>query len=110
MWVSDPKAIQYILQSSRSKIEKPYAARFALNTATGPGVSGVEGNPNWCLSFDRPMSNAASIGPDHYRQRRILLPAFGHSESKAQISVFRQCAREVNKFVSLKHDTCISHT
>ena len=46
LWVSDPKAIQYILQSSRSKIEKPYAARFALNTATGPGVSGKEGNLN----------------------------------------------------------------
>jgi hypothetical protein len=44
LWVSDPKAIQYILQSSRHNIEKPFAARFALNTATGPGVSGAEGD------------------------------------------------------------------
>src|SRR5487761_656198 len=41
------------------------------------------------------MSNYTSIGEDHHRQRRILLPAFGPSESRAQIPVFRQCAREV---------------
>ncbi|KAF8483511.1 cytochrome P450 [Russula ochroleuca] len=76
LWVSDPKAIQYILQTSRYNIVKSYAARFGLNSATGRGVNGAE-------------------GPDHYRQRRIILPAFGHSESRAQIPIFRQCAREL---------------
>jgi hypothetical protein len=52
LWVSDPKAIQYIMQASRDNIVKPYAARFALNTATGPGVSGAEGDQNRRLSFD----------------------------------------------------------
>lgn len=45
------------------------------------------------------MSDVVSIGQDHYRQRRILLPAFGPSESRAQAPVFRQCAREVNSLV-----------
>ncbi|KAI0295704.1 cytochrome P450 [Russula brevipes] len=76
LWVSDPKAIQYILQTSRYNFVKPYAARFALNAATGRGVNGAEGQ-------------------EHYRQRRILLPAFGAAESRAQIPVFRQCAREL---------------
>ncbi|KAI0281778.1 cytochrome P450 [Russula aff. rugulosa BPL654] len=76
LWVSDPKAIQYILQTSRYNFVKPYAARFALNSATGRGVNGAE-------------------GPDHYRQRRILLPAFGASAARAQLPVFRQCAREL---------------
>ncbi|KAI0002552.1 cytochrome P450 [Russula compacta] len=76
LWISDPKAIQYILQTSRYNFVKPYAARFALNAATGRGVNGAEGQ-------------------DHYRQRRILLPAFGPSESRAQIPVFKQCACEL---------------
>lgn len=76
LWISDPKAIQYILQTSRYNFVKPYAARFALNAATGPGVNGAEGE-------------------NHYRQRRILLPAFGPSESRAQVPVFRECACEL---------------
>ena len=97
LWVSDPKAIQYILQTSRYNFVKPYAARFALNSATGRGVNGAEGNQIAHLSFDGPENNSASIGPDHYRQRRILLPAFGASAARAQLPVFRQCAREVNR-------------
>ncbi|KAH9975382.1 cytochrome P450 [Lactifluus volemus] len=76
LWISDPKAIQHILQTSRYNFVKSYAARFALNAATGRGVNGAEGQ-------------------NHYRQRRILLPAFGPSESRSQIPVFRQCAREL---------------
>jgi cytochrome P450 len=97
LWISDPKGVQYILQTSRYSFVKPYAARFALNSATGPGVNGAEGDQIPRLSFDGHKTNGASIGPDHYRQRRILLPAFGAAETKAQIPVFRQCAREVNR-------------
>jgi len=43
-----------------------------------------------------PMDNGASIGQDHFRQRRIISPAFGSSEARAQIPVFRHCARQVN--------------
>lgn len=101
LWVFDPKAIQYILQTSRYSFVKPYAARFALDPATGRGVNGAEGNQIPRLSFNGTMNNGSSIGPDHYGQRRILLPAFGSSESEARISVFRQCAREVNRVASL---------
>lgn len=96
LWISDPKAVQYILQTARYNFVKPYAARFALNSATGRGVNGAEGNQIPHISLDGPKSNCASIGPDHYRQRRILLQAFGASETRAQIPVFRRCAREVN--------------
>ena len=39
-----------------------------------------------------------------------ILPAFGHSESRAQIPIFRQFDRAVNPLVSLNHDVCISST
>lgn len=94
LWVSDPKAIHHILQASRYDFVKPYAARFALNAATGPGVNGADGNQTLLLSLTDPLVTT-SIGEVHYRQRRILLPAFGPSESRAQIPVFRECAREV---------------
>ena len=43
LWISDLKAIQCILQTARYNFVKPSAARFALNSATGPGVNGAEG-------------------------------------------------------------------
>ncbi|KAI0066958.1 cytochrome P450 [Artomyces pyxidatus] len=76
LWISDPKAIQYILQTSRYHFVKPYAARFVLNTATGKGVNGAEGK-------------------DHYRQRRVLLPAFGGPESRALRPIFRDSAEQL---------------
>ena len=56
------------------------------------------------------MGNYASTGEDHYRQRRILLPAFGSSESRAQIPVFRQCAREVKPLVLTKNMSSASNS
>ncbi len=53
LWISDPKAIQHILRTSRYNFVKPYAARFLLNSATGQGVNGAEGNQIPCLSFGR---------------------------------------------------------
>src|SRR5260221_3144246 len=81
LWVSDPKAIHHILQASRYDFVKPYAARFALNAATGPGVNGADGNQTLLL-YLTDLWVTTSIGEDHYRQRRILLPAFGPSESR----------------------------
>jgi hypothetical protein len=43
LWISDPKAIQYILQTSRYSFVRSYDVRFALNAATGRGVNGAEG-------------------------------------------------------------------
>lgn len=48
--ISDPKAIQYILQTSRYRFVKPYGTRFLLNMATGKGVHGAEGSAMTCLS------------------------------------------------------------
>jgi hypothetical protein len=55
LWVSDPKAVQHISQTSLYNFVKRYAARFgrfALNSATGRGVNDAEGNRIPRLSFD----------------------------------------------------------
>ena len=36
------------------------------------------------------------IGDDHKRQRKVLLPGFGGPESKAFLSVFKECAESVS--------------
>ncbi|KAH9072902.1 hypothetical protein EDB83DRAFT_2359795 [Lactarius deliciosus] len=64
LWIPDPKANQYILQITRYNSVKPYAARL------------------------HPQRDS------HYRQRQILSSAFGSSESKAQVPIFRECAHE----------------
>ena len=52
------------------------------------------------------MGGHTSTGQNHYRQRRILLPASSPSESKIQISMmFRECARKLtcpNLFLSIQ--------
>ncbi|KAH8996697.1 hypothetical protein EDB92DRAFT_1814077 [Lactarius akahatsu] len=65
----------------------PYAARFTLNAATAPGVDGAEGGQS--------TGDHVPTGDSHYRQRQILLPAFGSSESKAQVPILRDCAHEL---------------
>ncbi|EIM88709.1 cytochrome P450 [Stereum hirsutum FP-91666 SS1] len=74
--ISDPKAIQYILQTSRYRFVKPYGTRFLPNMATGKGVHGAE-------------------GADHHCQRRILLVAFGSPESQALMPIFKASAQSL---------------
>lgn len=99
--VSDPKAIQYVLQTSRYRFVKPYDTRLLLNTATGKGVHGAEGNATTCLlAPHKIMKRANTKGADHHRQRRILLLAFGSHESQALIPVFKDSAQSVRSHFS----------
>ena len=55
LWVSNPKAVQHILQTSRYIFVKRYATlfgSFALNSATGRGANDAKGNRIPRLSFD----------------------------------------------------------
>lgn len=69
--VSDPKAIQYVLQTSRYRFVKPYDTRLLLNTATGKGVHGAEGNATTCLLAPHKIIDRANTkGADHHRHSR----------------------------------------
>ncbi|PBK95281.1 cytochrome P450 [Armillaria gallica] len=68
--VSDPKALQYIYQTSGYKFMKPPGSGKEFSRlATGTSIFFVEGD-------------------DHKRHRKVLLPGFGGPEAKFYVPVF----------------------
>ncbi|KAK0475532.1 cytochrome P450 [Armillaria novae-zelandiae] len=67
--VSDPKALQYIYQTSGYKFIKPPGRKELSRLAVGTGIFVVEGD-------------------DHKRHRKALLPGFGGPEAKFYVPVF----------------------
>lgn len=76
LWTADPSAIHHILSKSRDVWIKPHEARWALIAASGPGLTGVEGE-------------------DHRRQRRVVSRAFGVSEVRALGDGLRERAEKL---------------
>ncbi|KAK0240869.1 cytochrome P450 [Armillaria nabsnona] len=67
--VSDPKALQYIYQTSGYRFIKPPGRKALGRLITGPGILSAEGE-------------------DHKRHRKVLLPGFGGPEAKFYVPVF----------------------
>ncbi|KAK0462485.1 cytochrome P450 [Desarmillaria tabescens] len=67
--VSDPKALQYIYQTSGYRFIKPPGRKEIGRLITGPGILFAEGD-------------------DHRRHRKVLLPGFGGPEAKFYVPVF----------------------
>ncbi|PIL33716.1 cytochrome P450 [Ganoderma sinense ZZ0214-1] len=76
LWVSDPKALQYIYQTSGYNFPKQPERRILSRLIGDPGLTWAEGDV-------------------HKRQRKVMLPAFGSPESKALLPVFRHYAEQV---------------
>ncbi|KAK0478013.1 cytochrome P450 [Armillaria luteobubalina] len=82
--VADPKALQYIFQSSGYRFLKTRDTRHLTDASVGPGIATVEGS-------------------DHQRQRKILGPAFAASQLRLFLNVFKTCTL---KFVE-KTNECV---
>ncbi|KAK0240864.1 cytochrome P450 [Armillaria nabsnona] len=67
--VSDPKALQYIYQTSGYKFIRPSGRKELSRLLNGTGILFVEGE-------------------DHKRHRKVLLPGFGGPEVKFYVPVF----------------------
>ncbi|KDQ56237.1 hypothetical protein JAAARDRAFT_690089 [Jaapia argillacea MUCL 33604] len=74
--VSDPKAIQYIFQTSGYNFPKWHERREFSRMVNGRGLTWAEGSA-------------------HKRQRKVMLPAFGAPETKALLPVFQSAAGEI---------------
>ncbi|KAK0505319.1 cytochrome P450 [Armillaria luteobubalina] len=67
--ISDPKALQYIYQTSGYKFIRPPGRKELSRLFNGTGILFVEGE-------------------DHKRHRKVLLPGFGGPEAKFYVPVF----------------------
>ncbi|KAH9935148.1 cytochrome P450 [Epithele typhae] len=76
LWISDPKALQYIFHTSGYNFPKQPERRVISRLIGDTGLTWAEGH-------------------DHQRQRKVMLPAFGSPESKALLPVFRHYAEQV---------------
>ncbi|KAH9851138.1 cytochrome P450 [Lenzites betulinus] len=76
LWISDPKALQYVYQTSGYNFPKQPERRVLSRLIGDTGLTWAEGDV-------------------HKRQRKVMLPAFGLSESKALLPVFRHYAEQV---------------
>jgi cytochrome P450 len=73
---SDPRALQYTLQTSSYNVVKtPFILNRSKNLL-GTSILTTEGNP-------------------HKRHRKAMLPAFGFPETKALVHVFQEKATKV---------------
>ncbi|OBZ69536.1 11-oxo-beta-amyrin 30-oxidase [Grifola frondosa] len=74
--ISDPKALQYIYQTSGYNFPKQPERRILSRLVADNGLTWAEGET-------------------HKRQRKVMLPAFGTPESKNLLPVFRHYAEQV---------------
>ena len=73
---SDPKALQFLLQTSGYNIPKtPFRLQF-LGNLTGDNIHSNEND-------------------GHKRHRKVMLPAFGFPETKALTHIFQEKAAKV---------------
>ncbi|KAJ3575283.1 hypothetical protein NP233_g1211 [Leucocoprinus birnbaumii] len=76
LMISDPKALQYIYQTTGYQFQKQAERRAISEAISGKGIIWADGD-------------------DHKRHRKILLPGFGGPESKAFAPIFGSYATKV---------------
>ncbi|KAF8845919.1 cytochrome P450 [Paxillus ammoniavirescens] len=74
--VSDPKALQWILNTSARWYEKQQDRRYLSRLTSGKGLGWAQGE-------------------DHKRQKRIILPGLSGPEAEAHLPLFRGCAESM---------------
>ncbi|KZT01474.1 cytochrome P450 [Laetiporus sulphureus 93-53] len=91
LWISDPRALQYIYQTSGYSFPKQPERRALSRLLGDHGLTWADGDT-------------------HKRQRKVMLPAFGSPESKALLPVFQQYAERVMLKWKDVLDDCPDHT
>ncbi|OSX65860.1 hypothetical protein POSPLADRAFT_1131390 [Postia placenta MAD-698-R-SB12] len=76
LWISDPKALQYIFQTSGYNFPKQPERRALSRLLGDHGLTWADGTT-------------------HKRQRKVMLPAFGGPESRALLPIFEHYAEQV---------------
>ncbi|KAL6305107.1 cytochrome P450 [Sparassis latifolia] len=77
LWISDPKALQYIYHTSGYNFPKQPERRTLSYLTSDHGLTWADGER-------------------HRRQRKVMLPAFGTPESKALLPIFSHYAEQIS--------------
>ncbi|KIJ43524.1 hypothetical protein M422DRAFT_169815 [Sphaerobolus stellatus SS14] len=81
LFVSDPKALRYILNTRGYRFSRSQSMRFGAQLVTGKSLV-------W-----------AEVGDQHARQRKIMEPAFSHASVAAFLPVFQEkCHIAIDKW------------
>lgn len=93
--ISDPKALQYIHQSAGYRFCKAPGRISLSGLLLGPGIIAVDGELQRASCCPKWHIYSSASGEVHKRQRRIMQPGFGTSESKALVPIFFDHAKKV---------------
>lgn len=91
--LADPKALQYVLQTSGYRFPKSASTRGEIRMIFGNGILWVHG---MCHVYSpKGTSTNPCIGEQHHRQRKIMNPAFSVPQLKSFLPLFLGYAEKV---------------
>lgn len=95
LFLSDPKALQHILQTRSYSFSKPAERKPILGRLFGSGILMAEGELYSKNQSDYLLISISLVeGDDYKRQRRVMLPAFGTGESRNLVPIFSHYASQ----------------
>ena len=95
--LADPKALQYVLQTSGYRFPKNSVSLGEIHMIFGHGILWVHGKSR----SPRPWMSLTDlhVGEQHQRQRKIMNPAFSVPQLKSFLPVFLGYAEKVQIIV-----------
>jgi hypothetical protein len=91
-WQADPKALQYVFQTSGYNFKKLDGLRAALALLVDRGIVWAEGE-----ALHMPGCHVTQLIPGdvHKRHRKAMLPAFGTPETRAFLPIFTSVIEKI---------------
>ena len=98
LWLVDPKAIQYVLQTSGYHYPRTEVGRHIARQITGESILYVEGMHAARSHCERGNVDTGepAAGDDHARVRKIMNPAFNAAQLRSFLPLFFRSARRVS--------------
>ncbi|KAF8515955.1 cytochrome P450 [Gautieria morchelliformis] len=92
LFITDPKALQYILNTSAYHFAKPPENRANTSLTIGKGIVWAEGS--LCCRTCARADSFNSVGMQHSRHRKIMNPAFSYGALRGFLPLFHHTAQK----------------
>ncbi|THU97193.1 cytochrome P450 [Dendrothele bispora CBS 962.96] len=91
LMTADPKALQYILQTSGYRFSRPIEFQRRISRLFDKGVLWAEGEHHKVLNAINPVALLRfKLGDIHQRHRKVLNPAFSAQQLKQFLAIFQE--------------------